>query len=252
MDISKGYLRLFRKIEDWEWYDKPNTKAIFLHCLINANEKDKIWQGKKIKRGQFVTSLEKLANANGLTIQQTRTALSNIEKSGDINKQTTNQYTVITVKNYNLYQPINKQKHTPFQQTNNMQLNKQITTTNNNIDISNILYSSSSIEEIKLTEEEEELLKKFSKRVDRKIKNYRLWRKKVIQSGDYLDILREEKEKQAKLELQRLHSVENIPPPEIEQEDVKEIEQARQKARAKVLQGLKGDITEAKASGNNK
>lgn len=73
-------------------------------------------------------------------------------------------------------------------------------------------YSSSSAKKIKLTEEEEEILKNFSKGANRKIKSYTLWRDKVIESGKYIDILKEEKERLKKLERQK--AKENIPPPE--------------------------------------
>lgn len=78
MDIQRGYIRLFRAIEDWEWYDNPFVTKIFIHCLIKANEKQKQWRDLTLKRGQFVTSYEKLAASNGMTIQQTRTALKSL------------------------------------------------------------------------------------------------------------------------------------------------------------------------------
>lgn len=71
---------------------------------------------------------------------------------------------------------------------------------------------SSSTKKIKLTEEEEEILKNFSKGAKRKIKSYTLWRDKVIESGKYIDILKEEKERLEKLERQKAKEV--IPPPE--------------------------------------
>ena len=137
MDISKGYLRLFRQILDWEWYDNPNVKVIFIHCLLCANTKAKKWRDMTIKRGQLVTSYEKLAAANGLTNQQTRTALKSLQLTNEIEYQSTNQYTVITVKNYNMYQPYNIQKTMADAYPNNKPNAGQITTTNN-IDISNI------------------------------------------------------------------------------------------------------------------
>ena len=73
-------------------------------------------------------------------------------------------------------------------------------------------YSSSSAKKIKLTEEEEEILKNFSKGANRKIKSYALWRDKVIESGKYIDILKEEKERLKKLERQKAKEV--ITPPE--------------------------------------
>ena len=179
MDIQRGYIRLFRQFEDWEWYDNPLTKAIFIHCLLKANDRAKKWRDLTVKRGQFVTSYEKLAAANGMTIQQTRTVLKQLQSTNEIEYQSTNQYTLITIKNYNLYQASNIQKLDPDIIPTNKQNGGQVTTTNNNsINTSINISSSSSIEEFEkfyknLEEEEEETLKIFSKK--EKIKCFRPW-----------------------------------------------------------------------------
>ena len=106
-------------------------------------------------------------------------------------------------------------------------------------------YSSSSTKKIKLTEEEEEILKNFSKGANRKIKSYTLWRDKVIESGKYIDILKEEKERLEKLERQKAKEI--IPPPEkIEEEackmtadEVREFMQSKVKALPKRRKGEK-------------
>lgn len=202
MDTQKGYLRLFRKFIDWEWYDNPYIKAIFIHCIINANIKNKKWRNLTIKRGQFVTSYEKLAVANGLTNQQTRTALKQLQLTNEIEYQSTNQYTIITVKNWDLYQPDNIQKTTPTTPPNNKPRGGQLTTTNNTN--SNTSYinssSSSSKEEIfeKISKEEEEILKNISKKNG--IKYFRPWLRKILINGDYIKLLEDEKQKKTKKE----------------------------------------------------
>lgn len=106
-------------------------------------------------------------------------------------------------------------------------------------------YSSSSAKKIKLTEEEEEILKNFSKGANRKIKSYTLWRDKVIESGKYIDILKEEKERLEKLERQKAKEV--IPLSEkIEEEpckmtadEVREFMQSKVKALPKRRKGEK-------------
>lgn len=116
-------------METWRWYGQPNTLALFIHILFLANWEDKDWHDVTIKRGSFITSVEHLAIESGLSIQQTRTALTNIQKTGEITNKTTNKYTIITVNKYDEYQPLNKQI-TNKQQTNN----KQTTTTKDNKD----------------------------------------------------------------------------------------------------------------------
>lgn len=126
--LIPGWVKLYRKITEWEWYDDPNVWKIFTHCILVANFKDKKWHGKIIKRGSFITSLRHLATINGLSLQQTRTALDKLEATQEITRKTTNEYTHITVNNYDKYQGNNTEDNkriTNEQQTNN----KRITTT---------------------------------------------------------------------------------------------------------------------------
>lgn len=89
--FTEGYINIFRKILDWEWYSDINTSRIFIHLLLTANWTEQKWQGIQIKRGQRVTSLEHLANETGLSIQQVRTALKKLQKTRRINNQNNKQ-----------------------------------------------------------------------------------------------------------------------------------------------------------------
>ena len=85
------------------------TTRLFIHCLLKANWQEKAWKGETIRRGQFVTSLSKLAEETGLTIRQTRTALSHLEKTGELTSQTNAKRRIITVNNYEKFQGATKQ-----------------------------------------------------------------------------------------------------------------------------------------------
>ena len=63
--MDDGYIKLFRKMTTWEWYTDIAIKSVFLHCLLQANYKDKKWKGIMIRRGQFVTSYTHLAEETG-------------------------------------------------------------------------------------------------------------------------------------------------------------------------------------------
>ncbi len=100
----KGYVKLHRKFLDWGWYTDTNTKAVFLHLLLIANHKDTFFQGKRIRRGQCVISYPSLAEKLGLTKMQIRTACEHLSTTGEIHRQGTNKYTLITIQNYDDYQ----------------------------------------------------------------------------------------------------------------------------------------------------
>ena len=125
------YIKLNRKIKNWEWYTDINTSHFFIYCLLKANWKDAHFQGKEIKRGSFVSSLDKMKLECGLSIQQIRTAINKLQLTGEITNKSYTKYRIITVNNYDQYQSCNKQnnKEDNKQVTNNQQTNnKQITT----------------------------------------------------------------------------------------------------------------------------
>lgn len=105
----ENYIKVNRKILEWEWYRNEHTKNIFLHCLLKANWKEGKFEGKIIPRGSFVTSVKKLSSELDLTEDEVKTGLKHLLKTGEITKQTTNKYTVITVSNYEEYQDVTKQ-----------------------------------------------------------------------------------------------------------------------------------------------
>jgi len=126
----EGYIFLHRQILQWEWWDDINVSRLFLVCLLQANHIDKTWRGNVIKRGQFITSIEKLAQNCNFTIQNCRTSLTKLKSTGELTIKTTNKFSLIEVINYDKYQTTNKP--TNKQLTNNQQTtNKQLTTTKN-------------------------------------------------------------------------------------------------------------------------
>ena len=124
-----GFILLHREIKDWEWYCSPNVMRVYIHLIIRVNYLDKKWQGVLVKRGQLITSNKHLAEELSLSIQQIRTALSKLKKSGYITCKATKRFTLVTVTGYNARQSsnisTNKQKNilaTNGKHTNNNQL----------------------------------------------------------------------------------------------------------------------------------
>lgn len=130
INTSEGYICLFRKFTNWEWYDDANTMRVFLHCLLSANHKDNKWRGILIQKGSFITSVSKLAYSLKLTPQQIRTSINKLKSTNEITSETTSSFTLITVNKWNLYQQNNKQDNKPI--TNEQQTDNKRVTTNNN------------------------------------------------------------------------------------------------------------------------
>jgi biotin operon repressor len=254
--MDKGFVKFHRKIHKWEWYTDSNTFHLFFHCITCANYEPKQWKGITVKRGQFVTGRRKLSAETGLTEQEIRTAIKKLKATNEIEVQSTNKYSIITVKNYELYQNSNQQiNQQPNQQTtsrkptittrqqNRYQKSTSKSTSNLTTtkeikeikEIKNICInsSSSSICELpKISEEEEEILKSVSKK--NKIKYFAPWLRKILTNGDYISILEEEKrkiERRKQREEQAKTQAQQEKEPELSAEErLKFLEEVKQKA----------------------
>lgn len=133
---NTGFISLWRCVTDWEWYTDVNTFKLFIHCLLKANFKDKSWQGIRIERGSFITSLDNLAFETGLSKMQVRTAIKKLKLTHEITHKTTSHYSIITVNNYNSYQPNNTQVNTQITYKQHTS-NTQVTLTNNDNNVNN-------------------------------------------------------------------------------------------------------------------
>ena len=99
-----SYIKIDRKILDWEWYSDINTCRLFIHMLLKANWKDGRFEGKVIQRGSFVSSYTILENETKLTNREIRTEITHLKKTGELTVKTTNRYSIFTINNYNQYQ----------------------------------------------------------------------------------------------------------------------------------------------------
>ncbi|MDY0396807.1 hypothetical protein RWE15_24035 [Virgibacillus halophilus] len=111
---------------------------ITLLVMANHREKEWEWQGEKFKTepGQFVTSLEKIAQkcGRGITIQNIRTALKRFERYGFLTNKSTNRNRLVSIVNWEIYQSLDEEDNKPSgrQLTSNQQAtNKQLTTNKN-------------------------------------------------------------------------------------------------------------------------
>lgn len=101
---DQSYIKLFRKMLDWEWWDDRNVRDLFFTMLLMANWKEKQWKGISIERGSFFTSLEHLSQKSGLSVRQVRTALNKLKSTGEVTSKTTNCGTLVTIANWGVYQ----------------------------------------------------------------------------------------------------------------------------------------------------
>lgn len=110
MNQNLTWIKLYRKLLDWEWFGNLNTQGLFIYLLLAVNTEDKTWHGIEIKRGQILTSQRKLSKILNLKRQPTRDALYNLQSTHDITIKATRNFSIITVNKFNEYQVNNQQK----------------------------------------------------------------------------------------------------------------------------------------------
>lgn len=130
-----SWIKIFRELLQWEWFEKPEMVQFFIYLLLKANSEDRQWQGITVKRGQFVTSNASMRRDLNLSEQQVRTCIKRLISTGEITYQSTNRYVVITICNYDRYQEnktaANEQNNEPINTlpTNEQRANNEQTTT---------------------------------------------------------------------------------------------------------------------------
>lgn len=101
---TNGFIKLSRRLTDWEWYDDPNVLTVWIHCLLSANWKDNRYHGEVIPRGSFITSYARFAQECGLSVGTVRRCFEKLKSTGEINLQVTHRGTRVKVLNYAVFQ----------------------------------------------------------------------------------------------------------------------------------------------------
>jgi len=118
--MEKGYIKLWRKFKDhpfWREERKFSRAEAFLDLVMSANgtAKTVIFDGRPllIRRGQLLTSERKLAERWRWSKTKTRVLLYYLQNSDhSIEVNSDHKKTVVTITNYNIYNPLTNLKKT--------------------------------------------------------------------------------------------------------------------------------------------
>lgn len=161
--MDNGFILLSRSLLDSEVFASQKMLKIWLWCLLKANYKDnfvplKVGKGEtivKVKRGQFLFGRFKAEEElfiDGSTIYK---IMQKLEQIGNINIESNNQYSVITICNYNTYQSSNNYKVTAKEQPSN----NQVTTKEQPSNTTNKVNKVNKVKKVKNIKERESQLK---------------------------------------------------------------------------------------------
>lgn len=108
--LKNGWLKLYRSLQDWEYWDDPNMVKFFIYLLMNANTKDSYVDGVLIPRGSLAVSYSMMERECCFTVKQLRGMLDKLIRNNDVAKATTPKFTIITMKKYDQWQAGGNQK----------------------------------------------------------------------------------------------------------------------------------------------
>lgn len=100
----QGWLKLHRKIQEWQWFDDPIVLKFFIYCITSANHKDTQWLNYDVDKGSFIRSVSSMEKDLKYSTKQVRTCMRKLQKSGEISVIGTNKFTIIEVCNFGSYQ----------------------------------------------------------------------------------------------------------------------------------------------------
>lgn len=128
----EGWIKLHRRFLKWEWFEDEKMVKLFIYLLLSVNFDDKKWRGIDVKRGQMITGRKVLSKETGMSEQSIRTCLERLKSTNEITIKATNQYSMLTLTNYESYQDVravtNQQPNQPL--TNDQPtINQRSTTT---------------------------------------------------------------------------------------------------------------------------
>lgn len=98
--LNSGFVMISRSFTSWVWYGDITMRSLFLDMIMRANYKNGVLCGTTIERGQFVSSIRKLAKENNLSVGQVRTGVGRLKKCGELTCQQTRKGTLFTLVNY--------------------------------------------------------------------------------------------------------------------------------------------------------
>lgn len=105
---APNWIKLYRKICDWQWYQDAKMVHLFVHLMLKAS----IMKGSDLSDSwQLCTSLRILSKETGLSLQNIRTCIGKLQRTGEITLRTlpTHLQSIITICNSGSYQTSKRQ-----------------------------------------------------------------------------------------------------------------------------------------------
>lgn len=108
---SESYIKLFRKITEWEHFQDSRTLHVFLYLLVMAVRNRTRYGEYVLKKGQFITSYRDLQQNLGMCAKYVTESVQKLKNSGEITTEKCRYGTLFTIVNYEDYQGTESKPH---------------------------------------------------------------------------------------------------------------------------------------------
>ena len=108
--MEDGWIKLHRKMREWQHYQRPSVRLVFEELLFCANTKAGWFHGIKVKRGETMASVSTIEEYTGFSRKTVIKALAMLEESGEIRREKCGNYTKTIICKFDHYQGDNKKQ----------------------------------------------------------------------------------------------------------------------------------------------
>lgn len=149
----QGYIKLHRQLQEcWIWTDERFSRGqAWVDLLFMANHADKKVAFKEgiilVERGQFITSIRKLADRWQWNKDTVLKFLRILEADEMIIRQSDSKRTLITIVNYEVYQDTSTSSRTPSRTPSRHEVGHEVATNKNDKNVKNVKNNKEPLEE---------------------------------------------------------------------------------------------------------
>lgn len=108
--MEDGWIKLHRKMREWQHYQRPSVRLVFEELLFCANTKAGWFHGIKVKRGETMASVSTIEEYTGFSRKTVIKALAMLEESGEIRREKCGNYTKTIICKFDHYQGDDKKQ----------------------------------------------------------------------------------------------------------------------------------------------
>jgi hypothetical protein len=102
--MEDGWIKLHRKMREWQHYQRPSVRLVFEEVLFCANTKPGWFHGIKVNRGETIVSIETICGYTGFARATVVAALKILEDTKEIKRSKCWRGTRTKIINFDKYQ----------------------------------------------------------------------------------------------------------------------------------------------------